>query len=96
MEEFIDKFFKKDLPTVEEIFNRYPRRNLKDGEKITRFAPSPTGFMHMGNLYSAIIDERVAHSGKNSGIFFLRVEDTDQKREVENGVVRNNRCFEEI
>ncbi len=83
MEEFIDKFFSKNLPTIEEIFNKYPRRNLKEGEKITRFAPSPTGFMHMGNLYSAIIDERVAHSGKNSGIFFLRIEDTDQKREVE-------------
>ncbi len=83
MEEFIDKFFSKNLPTIEEIFNKYPRRNLKEGERVTRFAPSPTGFMHMGNLYSAIIDERVAHSGKNSGIFFLRIEDTDQKREVE-------------
>lgn len=83
MEEFINKFFSNNLPTIEEIFNKYPRRNLKEGEKITRFAPSPTGFMHMGNLYSAIIDERVAHSGKNSGIFFLRIEDTDQKREVD-------------
>ncbi len=83
MEEFINKFFNKNLPTIEEIFNKYPRRNLKEGEKVTRFAPSPTGFMHMGNLYSAIIDERVAHSGKNPGIFFLRIEDTDQKREVD-------------
>ena len=50
----------------------------------TRFAPSPTGFMHLGNLFGAITDERLAH--QSGGVFFLRIEDTDAKREVEGGV----------
>ena len=59
----------------------YPSRDLKEGEKVTRFAPSPTGFMHIGNFMQAVIDYMMA---KNSnGIFYLRNEDTDQAREVE-------------
>ena len=70
--------------TVEDIENRYPRRNLKEGAVVSRFAPSPTGFLHIGGLFAAFIAERSAHL--TDGIFFLRIEDTDKKREVENGV----------
>ncbi len=62
----------------------YPKRNLKEGAKVTRFAPSPTGFLHIGGLFAAFVSERAAR--KTDGIFFLRIEDTDKKREVENGV----------
>jgi glutamyl-tRNA synthetase len=62
----------------------YPERNLPEGAKVTRVAPSPTGFIHMGALYAATIPERVAH--QSGGVFFLRIEDTDKKREIEGGV----------
>lgn len=62
----------------------YPERNLPEGAKVTRVAPSPTGFIHMGALYAAMIPERLAH--QSGGVFFLRIEDTDKKREVEGGV----------
>lgn len=78
---FIDKIFANTLPTVEEIEAKYKRRNLDDGAKVTRIAPSPTGFMHIGGIYTALICERVAH--QSNGVFFLRIEDTDTKREVE-------------
>lgn len=63
---------------------RYPKRQLPEGAKVTRFAPSPTGFLHLGNLYGAFTDERLAHT--SDGVFFLRIEDTDAKRTVPNGV----------
>ena len=67
--------------TIDDYKKEYPSRNLKDDAKVTRFAPSPTGFVHLGGLYSALIDYMMA---KNSnGIFMLRNEDTDQKREIE-------------
>ena len=62
----------------------YPKRDLPDGAKVTRIGPSPTGFVHLGNLYNAIIGERLAH--QSGGVFYLRVEDTDAKREVEGAV----------
>ena len=62
----------------------YPERNLPDGAKVTRIGPSPTGFVHLGNLYNAMIGERLAH--QSDGVFYLRVEDTDAKREVEGAV----------
>lgn len=62
----------------------YPKRNLPEGAKVTRIGPSPTGFVHLGNLYNAIIGERLAH--QSGGVFYLRVEDTDAKREVEGAV----------
>lgn len=64
--------------------NLYPERDLPEGAKVTRFAPSPTGFVHMGALYAATIPERLAH--QSSGVFYLRIEDTDKKREIEGGV----------
>ncbi len=76
--------FKEDLKTTEEYEKIYPQRNLKEGAQVTRIAPSPTGFMHLGNLFGAITDERIAHL--SDGIFYLRIEDTDKKREVEGGV----------
>ena len=71
----------KDISYYEE---KYPRRNLKEGAIVTRFAPSPTGFVHIGGLYQSLIAKKVAN--QTGGVFFLRIEDTDQKREVENGI----------
>ncbi len=71
----------KDISYYEE---KYPERNLPEGAIVTRFAPSPTGFVHIGGLYQALVAKLSAN--KTHGVFFLRVEDTDQKREVENGV----------
>lgn len=68
------------LPKIEEIEKRYPSRELKEGAMVTRIAPSPTGFMHIGSLYTALVSERLAH--QTNGVFYLRIEDTDKKREV--------------
>lgn len=73
-----------DLLPVEEYEKIYPERNLERGAEVTRLAPSPTGFIHLGNLYSALADERTAHT--TGGIFYLRIEDTDDKRKVEGAV----------
>lgn len=62
----------------------YPERNLPEGAKVTRLGPSPTGFIHLGNLYGAFVDERLAH--QSSGVFYLRIEDTDDKRFVDGAV----------
>lgn len=71
----------KEISYYEE---KYPERNLKEGAIVTRFAPSPTGFVHIGGLYQSVIARKSAT--QTDGVFFLRVEDTDQKREVENGI----------
>ncbi|MBP2020873.1 glutamyl-tRNA synthetase [Clostridium punense] len=65
-------------------FEKYPKRNLPEGAKVTRYAPSPTGFQHIGSVFSAIIDERLAN--QSGGVFYIRVEDTDQKREIKGAV----------
>ena len=70
--------------TCEDYEKEYPKRNLKDTAQVTRFAPSPTGFLHIGGLFAAFVSERAAHT--TDGVFYLRIEDTDKKREVENGV----------
>ena len=75
------------FPNAKEISyyeEKYPRRNLPEGAIVTRFAPSPTGFVHIGGLYQALAARTSAK--KTGGVFFLRVEDTDQKREIENGI----------
>ncbi len=72
--------------TVEKIEKMYPPRNLPEGAKVTRFAPSPTGFVHFGSLLPTRVCERLAH--QSGGVFFLRIEDTDNKRKVE-GAVEN-------
>ena len=66
--------------TPEELELRYPKRDLPEGAKVTRFAPSPTGFVHFGGLFPSMTGERLAH--QSGGVFFLRIEDTDAKREV--------------
>ncbi|MCQ2565939.1 MAG: glutamate--tRNA ligase family protein, partial [Clostridia bacterium] len=64
--------------------NLYPARELPAGAMVTRMGPSPTGFVHLGNLYGALADERLAH--QSGGLAFLRIEDTDSKREVEGAI----------
>ena len=70
--------------TVEDYEKEYPERNLSDGACVTRFAPSPTGFIHLGGLFQAIIDYVIAK--QSHGIFYLRNEDTDKAREVDGAV----------
>lgn len=70
----------KDIKYYEE---KYTKRELKEGAVVTRYAPSPTGVMHIGGLYQALIAKKI--SEQTGGIFFIRIEDTDQKREIENG-----------
>ncbi len=70
--------------TPEDYEQMYPPRKLPEGAKVTRLGPSPTGFIHLGNLYGAFADERLAH--QSGGVFFLRIEDTDDKREVQGAV----------
>ncbi len=67
--------------TPEECIARFPARKLPEGAKVTRFAPSPTGFLHFGGLFPTTVGERLAH--QSGGVFILRIEDTDAKREVE-------------
>ena len=67
--------------TPEELEARYPARQLPEGAKVTRFAPSPTGYVHFGGLFPSTVGERLAH--QSGGVFYLRIEDTDAKREVE-------------
>lgn len=74
----------ENLLPLEEYEKLYPERELKKGAEVTRLAPSPTGFIHLGNLYSALADERIAHT--TGGIFYLRIEDTDLKRKVDGAV----------
>lgn len=70
--------------TPEDYEAMYPKRNLSEGAVVTRFAPSPTGFLHFGGLFAAFIEKTAART--SNGIFYLRIEDTDKKREIENGV----------
>jgi len=73
----------KDISYYEE---KYPKRNLPEGAMIVRVAPSPTGFVHIGTIYQALVNKKLAE--QTGGVFFLRIEDTDQKREVENGILQ--------
>lgn len=83
-ERLAERLFPHITLLPEDMEKRYPKRELPEGAKVTRIAPSPTGFMHLGNLFGALIDERLAH--QSGGVFYLRIEDTDQKRQVENGI----------
>ena len=81
--EFADKLLKTkhDFEYYEKL---YPKRDLDDKAMVTRYAPSPTGFVHLGALYAAFISMKMAK--QSNGIFFLRIEDTVQKRSIEDGV----------
>lgn len=70
--------------TIKELEERFPKRDLQEGAYVTRFAPSPTGYMHIGGLYAAMISSKLAR--QTNGVFYLRIEDTDKKRELEGGV----------
>ena len=70
--------------TWEEYEKMYPERDLKEGAIVTRYAPSPTGLPHMGNLFQAFISK--VFSNQTNGVFFLRIEDTDTERSIENGI----------
>ncbi len=76
-----DLLFPNITETPEDIEKRFPPRDLPEGAKVTRFAPSPTGFVHFGGLFPSMVAERLAH--QSGGVFYLRIEDTDAKREVE-------------
>ena len=91
-EELAQLLFPNISETPEFYENEYPSRNLDKNVMVTRFAPSPTGFVHMGSLYAAYINRLFAN--QTNGIFYLRIEDTDQKREVEQGVEKINEAFE--
>ena len=76
-----DLLFPDVTLTAEEIESRYPKRQLPEGAKVTRFAPSPTGFVHFGGLFPTTVAERLAH--QSGGVLYLRIEDTDRERLVE-------------
>ncbi len=78
-----DLLYPNITKTIEDLEKMYSPRNLVDGAEVCRFAPSPTGRMHMGNLYASFIPEVIAN--QTNGIFMLRIEDTDNKRAIENG-----------
>lgn len=70
--------------TPDFYLNACKKRNLSEGAKVTRYAPSPTGFQHIGGVFAALVAERIAK--QSGGVFYLRIEDTDQKREVEGAI----------
>ena len=79
-----DLLFPNVTDTPESLEEKYPPRQVPEGAVITRMAPSPTGFVHLGNLVQGLTSERMAH--QSGGVLFLRVEDTDAKREVPGAV----------
>lgn len=88
----IDSLFPTDLPEPEHWERRYPPRELPEGAEVTRFGPSPTGFVHIGGVYVAMIDQDV--SGRSGGQYLVRVEDTDQSREVGGALEQFERAFD--
>ena len=95
-----DLLFPNVTETPADVEAKYPPRQLPEGAKVTRFAPSPTGFVHFGGLFPSTIGERLAH--QSGGVFYLRIEDTDAKREVDGaaeGLIRTlahyGVCFDE-
>lgn len=73
-----------DVKPIDYYEKKYPRRDLKEGAYVVRVAPSPTGFVHLGTLYQTVVAKKLAN--QSGGVFFLRIEDTDQKREVPNAI----------
>ncbi len=82
--EIAQLLFPDILQSPEDVFKKYPRRKLGKNELITRFAPSPTGFLHVGTVFTSLINRKLVN--QNGGVCILRIEDTDKKREVEGGV----------
>ena len=82
--ELAEILFPNITKTREYYEEMYPERNLPEGAMVTRYGPSPTGSVHLGNLYSAFCD--MVYARQSKGVFFLRIEDTDQKRMVDGGI----------
>ncbi len=79
-ERLAELLFPHIATTTEDMEARFPARTLPEGAKVTRFAPSPTGFVHFGGLFPTTVAERLAH--QSGGVLYLRIEDTDAKREI--------------
>ena len=88
----IDKLFPADLPEPAHWEQQYPPRDLPGTAQVTRVCPSPTGFAHIGSIYVAMIDAAIARETR--GAYLVRIEDTDQSREVEGAVAQFDRAFE--
>lgn len=84
LEKLANLIFPNVDKTTEYYIEKYPKRDLKDGARVVRYAPSPTGFQHIGGVFAALVNERLA--SQSGGVFYLRIEDTDQKREVEGAI----------
>ena len=84
LQQLADLIFPDVTKTPEDYLKAYPKRTLAEGAKVTRYAPSPTGFQHIGGVFAALVSERIAK--QSGGVFYLRIEDTDQKREVEGAI----------
>lgn len=80
-EDLANLIFPDITETISDLEKRYPERNLPEGAEVTRFAPSPTGFLHTGSLFTALVAQKVAT--QTQGVFYTRLEDTDTKREIE-------------
>lgn len=83
-EQLAELLFPEITKTPDDYEAMYPKRNLPEGAVVTRFAPSPTGFLHIGGLFASMVERLAAKN--TDGVFYLRIEDTDKKREIENGV----------
>ncbi len=82
--ELAELIFPNVTKTIDDYERKYPERDLKEGAVVSRFAPSPTGFVHMGSLLTTFIARKIPKD--TGGVFYLRIEDTDQKRNLENGI----------
>ena len=81
LQELANLIFPEITETIEDLEKKYPQRDLPEGAQVTRFAPSPTGFLHTGSLFTAMVTQKVAK--QSGGVFFIRLEDTDTKREIQ-------------
>ena len=79
-EELAELLFPDVTETIEDLEKKYPPRELPEGAQVTRFAPSPTGFLHTGSLFTSLISYTIAKESK--GVYFFRLEDTDTKRTI--------------
>ena len=91
-QDIVDSLFPPDLPEPDHWEYRYPPRDLPEGAKVTRIAPSPTGFLTIGGVFTAMIDADVAH--QSGGVYLVRLEDTDQARFTEGAAEQFAGAFE--
>ena len=91
-QEIVDSLFPPDLPEPDHWEHRYPPRDLPEGAKVTRIAPSPTGFLTIGGVFTATIDADVAR--QSGGVYLVRLEDTDQARFTEGAAEQFAEAFE--